>query len=243
MPSIAVALVEPRYYVNVGHVARLMKNFGLQRMYFVKPAFDRKDAVRYSTHGKHVLAAAKTVTLGHLRKKFDVLIGTTAVGANSRLNVLRESISANDLARIVNEGDRKRFCIILGRESSGLKNRELAICDLVCVIDTKTSYRTMNVAHALAIILYEISKLKPQMSRGHSKKMVNLASQYEINLVLKYLVRLAKAGKYDDHKKPLLEAAVKKIMAMSNPTAKDAMLLVSLFRKSLLAIERGKRNK
>ncbi|MCI0562258.1 MAG: hypothetical protein MN733_27545 [Nitrososphaera sp.] len=243
MPSIAVALVEPQYHVNVGHAARLMKNFGLRKMYFVNPHFDRKEAVRYSTHGKQVLAAAKTFTLAQLRKKFDILVGTTAIRASSRLNVLRESISAEELARIVKGGKRKSFCIILGRESSGLSNRELAMCDLVCVIDTKTRYRTMNVAHALAIILYEMSELKPEMPRRRSKKTMEPASQDEIDLLLQYVGRLAIAGNYDDHKKPLLEAAVKKIMARSNPTSKDVMLLVSLLRKSLLAIDREMRKK
>jgi hypothetical protein len=45
----------------------------------------------------------------------------------------------------------------------------------------------------------------------------------------------------------LLKAAVKKIVARSLPTTKDVMLLVSLLRKGLLAIERknisGKRKK
>src|SRR6185437_10660530 len=68
--AIAVALVEPQYPVNVGHVARLMKNFGLRRLYMVNPHYDSVEAVRYATHGKDVLASAKVVTLKQLRKKF-----------------------------------------------------------------------------------------------------------------------------------------------------------------------------
>jgi TrmH family RNA methyltransferase len=236
--AIAVALVEPRGYVNVGHVARLMKNFGLKKLYFVRPDFDRAEAVRYSTHGKDVLAAAKTMTLKQLRKKFDVLIGTTAIRATSRLNILRESIRPEHMARIIRDGDSKDFCIVLGRESSGLNNEELTMCDLVVNIDTKTKYGTMNVAHALAVLLYEISKSKPELPVKKSKKMVDLASQQHIDLLLKYVSRVAEAGNYDMHKKPLLEAAVKKLLAKSVPTTKDVMLLVSLFRRSLLAIER-----
>jgi TrmH family RNA methyltransferase len=241
MLVVAVALVEPQGYVNVGHVARLMKNFGHRKLYFVRPSFDREEAVRYSTHGKDVLVAAKTVTLKQLRNKFDVLIGTTAIHATSRLNILRESTSAEQMARIIHESS-KDFCIVLGRESSGLKNAELALCDLVVNIDTKTKYRTMNVAHALGILLYEISKAKPEPPVRESKKKVNLASQQDIDLLLQYVSRVADAGNFDAHKKPLLEAAVKKLLAKSVPTEKDVMLLVSLLRRSLLAIERKKRH-
>lgn len=238
---IAVALIEPQYPVNVGHIARLAKNFALKRLYFVKPNFDKVEAVKYSTHGKDVLGAAKTVTLTQLRKKFDVLIGTTAIRATSRLNVLRESIGAEQMARIIHDGNSKDFCIVLGRESSGLTNNELAVCDLVVMIDTKTKYRTMNVAHALAVLLYEISKSKPELPEKKSKKKADLASQQDIDILLQYLDKVADAGNYDLHKKPLLQAAVKKLLAKSVPTAKDVMLLVSLFRRSLLAIERKKR--
>jgi tRNA/rRNA methyltransferase len=237
---VAVALIEPQYHVNVGHVARLMNNFGLKKLYFVKPHFDRAEAAKYSTHGKDVLAAAKTTTLKQLRKKFDMLIGTSAIRATSRLNVLREAICAEQMARIIHDGGGKDFCIVLGRESSGLNNEELAMCDLVAIVDTKTKYRTMNIAHALAIMLYEISRLKPEPPVKKSKKRIDLASQQDIDLLLQYVHKVADAGNYDLHKKPLLEAAVKKMLAKSVPTAKDVMLLVSLLRRSLLAIERKK---
>jgi tRNA/rRNA methyltransferase len=236
--AVAVALIEPQYPVNMGHIARLMKNFGLKSLYFVRPHFDKVEAIKYSTHGKDVLVAAKTVTLRQLRKKFDVLIGTTAIRATSRLNVLRESINAEQIAKIIHDASTKDFCILLGRESSGLNNEELEMCDLVVTIDTKTKYRTMNVAHALAILLYEISKLKSKLPVKKSKKRVDLASHHDIDLLLKYISKLADAGNYDLHKKPLLEAAAKKLLAKSVPTSKDVMLLVSLLRKNLLAIER-----
>ena len=231
-------MVEPKGHVNVGHVARLMKNFGLKKLYFIKPGFDRIEAVKYSTHGKDVLASARTITLRQLRKRFDVIIGTTAIMATSRLNVLRETIGAEQMAKIINDARGKDFCILLGRESSGLNNTELAMCDLIALINTKTKYRTMNVAHALAVLLYEISKLTHESQRKKTRKDMDLASQKDIKLVMAYMNKVAVAGNYDLHKKPLLEAAVKKLLAKSTPTQKDAMLLVSLFRKSLLAIER-----
>lgn len=232
--------MEPQYPINVGHIARLMKNFGLKRLYFVKPHFDKVEATKYSTHGKDILTIAKTMTLTQLRTKFDVLIGTTAIRATSRLNILRESIDAEQMAQIIHVGSSKNFCIILGRESSGLSNKELSLCDLVVIIDTKTEYRTMNVSHSLAVLLYEISKLKPKLPDKMSKKKVDYASRQEVTLLLQYIGKVADSSNYDLHKKPLLEAGVKKLLAKSTPTTKDIMLLVSLFRRSLLAIERGK---
>src|SRR5437867_11404443 len=99
--DVAIALVEPQYHINVGHVSRLMKNFGLHRLYLVNPSYNRTEAVKYSTHGKDVLAAAKVVTLKQRRRKFEVLVGTTAIGATSRLNVLRETVRPEQTGQII----------------------------------------------------------------------------------------------------------------------------------------------
>jgi len=138
--SVAVAMVEPQYEINVGYVARVMKNFGCNNLYFVSPRFNNiGDALRYSTHGKNILESASEISLGQLREKFDVLVATTALSGTSRLNVNREAIDPARLAEVISiTRDKKNFCIILGRESSGLNNDELAICDLVINIDTKT---------------------------------------------------------------------------------------------------------
>ena len=243
MSRIAVAMVEPQYHVNAGHVARLMKNFGMSDLYFINPRFDAEEAIRYAMHGSDVLARSKKTTLKALRKKFDFIVGTTAIGATSSLNVLRESVGADQLAEIVHEARGKSFCLVLGREASGMRNTELAVCDLVCIIETKTRYRTMNVAHALAILLYEISRSEPATGKKSGRKAVDLASKEDIALLVKYVEKLADAGNFDGHKKPLLDAAVKKMVAKSLPTTKDVMLLISLIRKGLLAIERGSRRK
>jgi tRNA C32,U32 (ribose-2'-O)-methylase TrmJ len=43
---------------------------------------------------------------------------------------------------------------------------------------------------------------------------------------------------YDTHKRPLLDSALKRLLAKSNPTSKEVMLMVSLFRKVNLNMQR-----
>ncbi|SRR5579875_3142205 len=242
--AIAIALVEPQYEVNVGHIARLMKNFGLQKMYLIDPHFNEEEAIRFSTHGKEILASAQLTSITKLRKKFDVIVGTTAIPATSRLNVFRESISPERFAQIVKSSSHEKdFCILLGRESSGLNNEELRKCEIVISIDTKTAYRTMNIAHALAIILYELSKTNQSAMFNRNTKPKQLASREEIALLARYVDKVATVSRYDKHKQPLLNAAFKSILGRSNPTSKEVMLLVSLFRKSMTVMGGGDRLK
>ena len=243
--SIVVALVEPQYETNVGYVARIMKNFGYNQLYVINPSFDKERAAIFATHGKDILASSKISTLDELRRKF-VLVGTTALPAYSRLNVFRNSITAIRLSEIIKAvGVEKDFCIVLGRESSGLNNVECEMCDLIVTIDTKTDYKTMNISHALAIILYEISKSLPGLILKDDKKMMmtirrsnTLATKQEIDLLINYVKAVATTCGYDEHKRPMLDSAVQRILARAIPTSKEVMLLVSLFRKSALMIKR-----
>jgi tRNA/rRNA methyltransferase len=243
--SIVVALVEPQYETNVGYVARIMKNFGYNQLYIINPSFDKEKAAIFATHGKDILVSSKISTLGELRKKFDVLVGTTALPAYSRLNIFRNSITVVRLSEIIKDvGVEKDFCIVLGRESSGLNNRECEMCDLIVTIDTKTDYKTMNISHALAILLYEISKSLPELTLRDDKKMMTirrsntLATKQEIDLLINYVREVATTCGYDEHKQPMLDSAVQRILARAIPTSKEVMLLVSLFRKSALMIKR-----
>lgn len=243
--SIVVALVEPQYETNVGYVARIMKNFGYNQLYIINPSFDKEKAAIFATHGKDILVSSKISTLGELRKKFDVLVGTTALPAYSRLNIFRNSITVVRLSEIIKDvGVEKDFCIVLGRESSGLNNRECEMCDLIVTIDTKTDYKTMNISHALAILLYEISKSLPELTLRDDKKMMTirrsntLATKQEIDLLINYVKEVATKCGYDEHKQPMLYSAVQRILVRAIPTSKEVMLLVSLFRKSALMIKR-----
>lgn len=236
---IAVAFIEPQYEINVGYVARIMKNFGLDQLYITNPRFNEEEAAIFSTHGKDILTSAKIVTLKQLRKKFDVLVGTTALCTYSRLNVLRDSINAVQLSEIIKETEsEKDFCLVMGRETSGLNNKELEVCDLIVVIDTKSEYKTMNISHALAILLYEISKIRPGIPLKKNKR--ELATRQEMDLLINYVNKVADRFGYDKHKQPMLNSAVQRLLAKGIPTSKEVMLLVSLLRKSLIAIESEK---
>ncbi|HYZ50168.1 MAG TPA: RNA methyltransferase [Nitrososphaeraceae archaeon] len=236
---IGVALVEPHYEYNVGYVARIMKNFGFTDMFLIDPKFNEEEAIRFATHGKDVLSSATIVSLKELRNKFDILIGTTALPAKSRLNVVRNFISPTQLSNLIRQSENKiDFCIVLGRESSGLLNLEMEICDLVVIIDTKTEYKTMNISHALAILLYELSKRRKHIGKFHSVTNKDLATRQELDLLIYYVNRLANITGYDKHKLGMLNVSARRLLARALPKSKEVMLMVSLLRGAVLTITR-----
>jgi tRNA/rRNA methyltransferase len=237
--TIAVAIVEPRLYINVGYVARIMKNFGITSLRLIDPSYDVKKANLYAMHGRDILDSATITNLDELRKCSKLLVGTTALKGSTRLNVLRDTIAAENLAALINAIPKEDVSIILGREASGLKNSELEVCDLVVAIETGTSYRTLNISHALGIILYEINKDKARItSDTFAGKKPEPATRLETDLLIRYVSTAAERAGYDIHKRHLLDSAFKRLMAKANPSSKEVMLMVSLFRKCVLRMSR-----
>ncbi len=218
---VAVAVIEPEYEINLGYIARVMKNFDLEELLLINPKCNIENARMYATHGVDILENAKFVDMDYL-KRFDQLIGTTAVRATSRRNIIRDAVSPEE-ANIVSNS-----CIIFGRESRGLTNEELALCDLVISIDTGR-YNTLNISHALAIILYELKK----------KSLIKeAATKQEIELLRDYALSLAEKAGVRKHKFKHIEHALTRILGRAVPTSREVKLLIILLRRAILAIER-----
>ncbi|MDP8915507.1 MAG: RNA methyltransferase [Thermoproteota archaeon] len=237
---LGIVLVEPRHHINVGYVARIMKNFGVSRLLMVNPIYDMEEARRYAMHGYHILETATSTNFEELRRNSRMLVGTTALKASSRLNIVRDTVSPIRLAELIYDIPKKEnIYIVFGREASGLMNSELQMCDIVLTNDTGTDYTTMNISHALAIILYEITKRDLQHPTSRvTVRNPKIARRQETEMLIAYAAKAAEMAGYDIHKRPLLDSALKRLLAKSNPTSKEVMLMVSLFRKVNLSIQR-----
>lgn len=96
-----------------------------------------------------------TGSLKEARAGRGLLAATTAIISGKPSEVLRSAITPGELVDLA--GDREDVAIVLGRDTTGLTNDEIAACDYVVHVPTWTDYPTMNVSHALAVILYEVA--------------------------------------------------------------------------------------
>jgi len=220
---LSIALIEIEYEINLGYIARVMKNFDLEELLLINPKCDINKAKLYATHGVDILDNAKIVDVNYL-KRYDQLIGTTAIKSYSTKNIIRHTVRPEDVTPINNT------CILLGRESSGLTNNELALCDNIITIEAGR-YNTLNISHALAIILYELKKKK--------EMHIDLANKMEIDLLINYALRLAKSSGISEYKYNNIVYSLRRLLGKSTPTSREVKLLVTLFRKAILAIDRA----
>jgi TrmH family RNA methyltransferase len=156
---IAVVLVEPEHPGNVGSVARVMANFGISELVMINPKCKINDeSRRFAKNANTILDKAKINGFSILGK-YDYLIGTTSK-LGTDYNIPRSPMTPSQLAQKLKGIKNKKIALILGRESQGLRNNEVKLCDFMVTIPTSRNYKALNVSHSLAVLLYEIFKEK-----------------------------------------------------------------------------------
>lgn len=238
LSRVAVAFVEPLYEINIGYVARCMKNFGLTNLILVKPRCGIGDeAHRFSAHAQDVLARARIVdNLTELRGEFDLIVGTTGV-ATKDLNQVRRWIPPERLARRVAEQE-GRVLIVLGREDIGLTNEELRLCDIVSIIPANPEYPVMNVSHAAAIFFYEIYKHASQTAPSWARERMPVRE--EVEALLRYLRLLLLELREGEDRAERACLMMRRLLSGATPTDADVRMLLGSVRKAyerILALE------
>jgi tRNA/rRNA methyltransferase len=233
---LSVTVVGAEYPVNLGYTARLMKNFGVEKLYLVNPKCDMRAASVYASHGSDVLERAEVVTLAKVRRTHDLLLATTAIRARRGANVGRTTVRPDEaVARVVVA---ERASMVFGRDTTGLTNEELARCDLVTTVDTRTDYKTLNVSHSVAILLYLVSTARAAGSTSQSPT-ASRASRDRREAFSRYAYQLAIASGMQKHRAERMVQVARRVALKSDVNSKELGLLVSLMRKAEFAIKRA----
>lgn len=243
--KLTVALVEPEFALNIGYVARCMANFGVEKMYVVspkKPESKKLEEARiFASHGDYIVKNVRFVkSLASIAKANTILIGTTAIQASRKSNLTRRTMGleecASKVAVSLSTGKTFSACIVLGRDTTGLTNDELRICDYNLTIRTGSDYNTLNISHAVAIILHEFTKRLIQSQIGRSK--LEHAGRKERERAILLFEELAKKSEFQRFKSDLLKQTLIRLFGRSDPTLRETYLLMGLASRAVSKIDR-----
>ncbi len=165
-----VIIVDPKYQLNVGYIARVSENFGVERLVFVKPRANilGKKAIMFSKHGVGLLRNANIVeSLDRAVEDCDMVVGTSGIWRiGERLNE-KEYLLEEAVKKIGSFKDKDRVIgLLIGRDDKGLNRDELEKCDMLVHIPANPEYPVLNISHALAIMLYSFRKERSE-NYGH----------------------------------------------------------------------------
>ncbi|MCC5630115.1 RNA methyltransferase [Nostoc sphaeroides] len=157
LAGLRIVLVEPAGPINIGAIARVMKNFGLYNLVLVNPQCDplSSEALMMAVHGQEIIESAVLVpTLP------EALHGCVrAIATTGRVRSLETPLEnpRTALPWLLEEPE-KPTALIFGREDRGLSNEELNYAQRFVGIPTNPDYVALNLATAVAICCYELSQ-------------------------------------------------------------------------------------
>jgi len=161
---IVLVLHEPQDLVNIAHVVRGMKNFGMRDLRLVNPreyeAY-RIEGIAHQT--QDVLARVRTFpSLAEAIADCVHIVGFTARGRTAKRNLQRPRDAAAEVLSLAGAGP---VALLFGREDKGLSNEDLDRCHRVVTIPSDPAYASLNLAHAVTIMLYELALAQGAESR------------------------------------------------------------------------------
>lgn len=159
--GVKIILVEPAGPLNVGSIARVMKNFALKQLVLVNPQCDYlgEEATRMAVHARDVLETAVCVTT--LPQALEGCLRAIATTARTRDNSLLQS--PREVLPWLLEAESQPAALIFGREDRGLSNEELNYAQKFMRIPTDSGYASLNLASAVAISCYELAQNQPSI--------------------------------------------------------------------------------
>ena len=198
LANIRIVLVEPAGALNVGSIARIMKNMGLTQLVMVNPKCDRdsEEARHMAVHAVDVLENARIVddlptALAGCQK---------AIATTVRSRSVPIQLEPPAILPWLFSPDNTPSALIFGAEERGLSNEELKYAQKFICIPANPAYPSLNLAQAVAVCAYELYQYWLKISNDVPLVVTSLAKSVSTSAGIEVL-----EGYYQDLEATLLE--------------------------------------
>ena len=168
--ELKLVLVEPAGPINVGSVARLCENFSVHELRLVNPKCDylTQEAKKMAVRGVKILEGAKVYRdLNSALSDCSRIIATCGRKEHGGIPL---NSNKDALSWALKSGREETIALVFGREDRGLSNEELLKANKVISLNTSKNYPSLNLSHAVAIVLHQFNQLyKNSLLKPHTK--------------------------------------------------------------------------
>jgi TrmH family RNA methyltransferase len=232
-----VVLVNTRNPLNIGSAARAMSNFGFLHLRVVNPYETAFRGARSAVGALPVLANAEVfATVAEAIADCTLVVGTTAVGSR----VLQHPIRLpEDGARIIRKRlTSSRVALLFGSERIGLSNEELSHCHWLMRIPTREEHRSLNLAQAVAICLYELARDPKSVRRMEKEKTAEVGEVERITELMFETLRIT--GYLKPRSGLPTDAKVRRLVRRFKLSPGDAHVWLGMLRQIVWKLERNR---
>lgn len=222
IPHIRIVLVGTTHPGNIGAAARAMKSMGITDLVLVSPRhFPSDEAIARATAADDILAQARVVnTLTEAIADCHLVIGSSAQVRSLPWPMLTMKEMGT---RVRTEAKSHQVAIVFGRESSGLNNDELSLCQYHVQVPTYAQCRSLNLAAAVQIFCYEIMMAEAMHTAEEQEGVVSVADMEQF---YSHLFDTLVDIKFMDPEKPkLLRERLRRLFNRTRPDHNEMNIL------------------
>jgi len=237
--NLRIVLVRTRNPLNIGSAARAMSNFGVLDMRLVTP-FEKafREAVSAVGAAQLLAKAEEFSSLESAVGDCSLVVGTTAIGHRELQHEIYSLPGA--AGKIRQKLAAGRVAVLFGSEKTGLTNRELSHCHWLLRIPTREEHRSMNLAQAVAIVVYELSRSAsaPNAKNKLPTAAADMETLARINQALREALDLS--GYIHPRTAASAEEKLRRMLLRLDLRAADAEVFLGMLRKILWKLKGGK---
>ena len=208
-----------------------MMNFDFTHLYLINPPPLTDECYTRAMHAAKILNNAKIFsTFTDAIENLDYLVATSSIDNKSDKKKLRNPLPLDTFTTTIYETE-GNIGLLFGREDNGLLNQELSQCDIMVKIPTSETYPTMNLSHAVAIILYSLYIKKQTQEKP--RRDINTEEKEKLH---EFFSHLLDNINYPDHKKENTQIMFKRLMGRAMPSKWDYHTLMGILSKTMNTI-------
>jgi len=216
-----------------------MSNFGVLDMRLVTP-FEKafREAVSAVGAAQLLAKAEEFSSLESAVGDCSLVVGTTAIGHRELQHEIYSLPGA--AGKIRQKLAAGRVAVLFGSEKTGLTNRELSHCHWLLRIPTREEHRSMNLAQAVAIVVYELSRSAsaPNAKNKLPTAAADMETLARINQALREALDLS--GYIHPRTAASAEEKLRRLLLRLDLRAADAEVFLGMLRKILWKLKGGK---
>jgi len=201
-----------------------MKNFGFCELVLVSPCNIDMKAKVMAVHAYEIIENAKIeFSLFDAVRGSNIVVGMTGnPGKTDNKHVRLPYLPPRRLKEKLT-GAGGVISLVFGREDHGMQNEELEMCDLIVNIPTSPEYPSMNLSHAVSVVLYELS----DVCAGDTY----LADHYDIDLLYGHIDEVLDDIEYKEHKEDKTKLMLRRILGRAELTGREVQTLRGVLRR------------
>lgn len=207
-------------------------NFDFTSLYLINPCNLDDDCYARAMHAQPLLDDARIfLSFTDAAADLDYLIATSSIESNNEKHHLRNAFVLQELAEKLGQIE-GNVGLVFGREDYGLYNEEIALCDALLKIPTSEAYPSMNLSHAVSLVLYTL-----YVQTASSKKRRTIG-KLEKEKLYDFFSNLLEEINYPEHKKENTEVMFKRIMGRAMPSTWEYHTLMGVFSGAVEQLKR-----